>query len=404
MQYAIVIIDGASGEPVPEFDGLTSLEVSNTPALDELARAGMVGLMQNVPAHLESSSNVACTSIIGYDPAEYPIGRGAIEGASIGIDLKPGQVAFRMNLCFVEDGVMKSYSSDNISTEESHALARELKDALDDDTFTLHQGVSFRHILVVDGCLDALDLHYEAPHDHTDQDISEIFKPQAQSAAGQQAADLLVDYIRRANAVLEVSDVNKRRIAQGKVPANFAWLMWPGVKPDSMKTFSEVYGKRAAMNSAVDLLDGLAKLTDMQIYKFEGVTDGPDNDFAAQGQGAIKMLDDGNDVVIVHVESPDTAGHDGRPDEKQAAIEKSDSEVIAPLIEYAKQHPLRIAVMPDHPTPLKTRKHSRESVPFVIVGPGIEHNGQVRLTEKEAHSSGKKVDPGWRFMGDVLLG
>lgn len=403
MQYAIVIIDGASGYALSEFDGKTTLEASHTPALDTLASKGTVGLMQNVPDHLESSSNVACMSICGYNPSEYPIGRGAIEGAAMGIDLKPGQVAFRMNLCYVENGIMKSYSTDNISTEDSHALAADLKAELDDKTFSLYPGVSFRHALVVNGYPEMVDLHYEAPHDHTDQDITELYKPRALDPSHQDAADLLADYLAAANEVLRLSGVNKRRVAEGKLPANFAWLTWPGVKPSGMHSFSEEYSKNAAMNSAVDLLDGIAKLTNMKIYKFDGVTDGPDNDFAAQGVGALEMLRDGNDVVIIHIESPDTAGHDGRPDEKKAAIELSDSQVIQRLQDYACDHPLRIAVMPDHPTPLSTRKHSREPVPFVIAGPGIAHNGRTRLTEAEGEASGLLVNPGYLFMQDVLF-
>ena len=184
MQYAIVILDGASGEPVPEFNDQTSFEISSTPNLDLLAQQGLVGLMQNVPSHLESSSNVACMSIMGYDPAAYPIGRGAIEGAALGVDLKPGQIAFRMNLCYVENGIMRGYSTDNLPTEDGHALAREIKEALDDDVFTLYLGTSFRQILVVEGHPELMDLEYESPHDNTGLDITQAYKPKAHKCSG----------------------------------------------------------------------------------------------------------------------------------------------------------------------------------------------------------------------------
>lgn len=403
MQYAIVILDGASGDPVPEFEGRTTLEESSTPHLDRIATEGTVGLMQNVPAHLESSSNVACMSIVGYDPAEYPIGRGAIEGASLGIELEPGQVACRLNLCYVEDGVMRGYSTDNISTEDGHALACELKAALDDETFTLHLGTSFRQILVVNGHPELMDLTYETPHDNTGKSIADAFPPKATDAAGQVAADLIVDYIERANTLLADSPVNARRVAEGLWPANHIWVFWPGEKPGSLKPFTEVYGKSCAMNSAVDLLDGIAILTGMEVCKFDGVTDGPNNDFEAQGKGGIEMLEGGADVVVVHVEAPDAAGHDGRPDEKQNGIEQSDVHILGPLLAYAETHPLRIAVMPDHPTPLTTRKHSYDPVPFAVWGPGIARNDQTRMTEAEAKASGIMVDPGWRFLGDIMF-
>ncbi|MEG0071294.1 MAG: 2,3-bisphosphoglycerate-independent phosphoglycerate mutase [Raoultibacter sp.] len=403
MQYAIVILDGASGDPVEAFDGQTTFEVSRTPHLDALAQAGTVGLMQNVPSDMESCSNVACMSIVGYDPETYPIGRGAIEGAALGIDLKPGQVACRLNLCNVENGIMKLYSTDNIDTEESHKLARELKEALDDETFELHLGTSFRHILVVNGHPELMDLAYETPHDNTNLDITEAYKPKAADAVGQVGADLVVDYIRRANEVLAKSPNNVRRIAEGLAPANFVWIFWPGMRPASMPTFEEAFHKTAAMNSAVDLLDGIALLTAMKVYKFDGVTDGPNNDFNAQGQGGIKMLEDGADVVVIHVEAPDAAGHDGRPDEKKNGIEQSDTLILGPLCEYAETHPLRIAVMPDHPTPLTTRKHSYDPVPFVIAGPGVARNEATRATEAQAKDSGILIDPGYTFLADYLL-
>lgn len=403
MQYAIVILDGASGDPVPEFDGKTSLEQSSTPHLDALALSGTVGLMQNVPAHLPSGSDVACLSIVGYDPATFRIGRGAIEGAALGIDLQPGQIACRMNLCYVEDGIMEGYSADNISTEDGHALAHEIKEALDDDTFTLHLGTSFRQVLVVNGHPELEELQYETPHDNTGLPIEGKFVPKAHDEKGRAAAALIEEYTRRANGILAKSAVNTRRIAEGKVPANHIWIFWPGQKPGEMMPFSEVYGKAASLNSGVDLLDGIAKLTGMSICKFDGVTDGPTNDFKSQGAGGIKMLEDGADVVIVHVEAPDAAGHDGRPDQKQASIEQSDIHILGPLREYAESHPLRIAVMPDHPTPLSTRKHSHDPVPFVLAGPGIEGNGATRMTEQQAKDAGVFIDAGWRFMGDWLL-
>lgn len=403
MQYAIVILDGASGEPVPAFNGKTSLEESVTPNLDALAQRGTVGLMQNVPAHMVSGSDVACLSIMGYDPAEYNLGRGAIEGAAMGIDLKPGQVAFRMNLCYVEEGVMKGYSTDNISTEDGNALAREIAEALDDEVFTLHPGTSFRQILVVDGFPGLMDLGYETPHDNTGLDIRDAYRPKARSEAEEELVELLIGYMQAANEVLAKSTINKRRVEEGLWPANFAWLFWPGMKPGSLLPFEEVYGKKAALNSGVDLLDGLALMTGMKKYTFAGVTDGPTNDFVAQGIGGIKMLEEGNDLVIIHVEAPDAAGHDGRPDEKQRSIEESDRHIIGPLLEYAREHPLRIAVMPDHPTPLSTRKHSHEPVPFVLVGPGAEHNGAARFTEEEARATGLMLDEGHTFIGSMLL-
>ena len=403
MQYAIVILDGASGYPVQEFGDKTSLETSRTPYLDALAQQGMVGLMQNVPAHMQSGSDVACLSLLGYDPALYSLGRGAIEAASLGINLEPGQVALRLNLCYVEENVMKGYSTDNISNEDGKALALELKEALDNETFTLYPATSFRQILVVDGYPDLMKLEYETPHDNSGVDITEASAPKAAAGVDQGLIDMLLDYMNAANEVLAHSAVNKRRIAEGKWPANFVWPFWPGMKPGSLQPFKQVYKKRAALNSGVDLLKGLALMTGITFYDFEGVTDGPTNDFEAQGKGGISMLEDGNDVVVIHVEAPDAAGHDGSLVDKKRSIEESDRFIIGPLCDYARTHALRIAVMPDHPTPLSTRKHSHDPVPFVLAGPGISSNKAVRFTEREADKTCFMLPDGHSFIKKLLL-
>ncbi|MGN0034688.1 MAG: 2,3-bisphosphoglycerate-independent phosphoglycerate mutase [Coriobacteriales bacterium] len=394
MKYAVVILDGAAGRPLDELGGMTSLEYANTPFLDLLAREGTVGLTRNVPQGCEPSSNVACMSIIGYDPVRYDIGRGAIEGAAIGIDLGPGDVALRMNLCCVADGLMKSYSTDNISTEDSSALADEIAAALDDETFELHRSVGFRHILVVRGHPELMNLSYHPAHNLTDKPVAGC-EPQGEGAG------LLVDYMRRADAILSSSDVNARRVAEGKLPATNAWLFWPGMRPEGMEPFEQVYHLQAGMLSAVDLLNGLAELTGIRRYSCPGISDGPDNDFAAQGAKAVEMLGE-RDLVVIHVEAPDTAGHDGSASQKVAAIEAIDREIVSRLVDYANSDELAVLALPDHPTPVELKTHSPEPVPFVMWGDDVETSVGERLTEREGARSGLVVDPGCSLMGGFL--
>lgn len=397
MNYVVVITDGASGNPLPEFDGKTSLEQASTPHLDALAQAGMVGLAKTVPDELEPSSNVACTSICGYDPSLYPIGRGALEGAALGVQLAGDEVALRLNLTHVSpEGIMVSYSTDNISSEDGHALLAELKDALDDETFTLYPGTGFRGILVVKGHPLLMETWSPEAHNITDEPVAEY------PAIGPEAA-LLARYEQQAKEVLAASKVNTRRSAQGKLPATDVFLFWPGQKPANMQPFFEEYGKQAGMLSGVDLLNGIAGLSGMQIHRFDGVTDGPDNNYAAQGEGVLSMLKE-HEVAICHVEAPDAEGHDGNAPGKVAALEAIDREIIARLRAYGEEHPLRILVMPDHPTPTALKRHSRDLVPFVLSGPGIKANTGARLTEKEAATTGLVVDPGYQIMSMLLSG
>jgi 2,3-bisphosphoglycerate-independent phosphoglycerate mutase len=382
---------------MPECGDRTTLEMACTPNLDALATSGLVGLAYNVPPGMEPSSNVACTSIVGYDPSDYPIGRGALEVSALGVELADDEVALRANLCHVShEGVMVSYSCDNISSAEAEGLAKELKAALDDDACTLYQGTGFRLYLVVKGRPGLMETDLAQAHDITDQRLAD--HPPTGPEAG-----FIADYMARAQAVLASSKANAARSAAGRMTATNLMCFWPGQRPSGMQAFSERFGVEAALNSGVDLLAGIAALTGIRRYDFDGVTDGPDNDYAAQGEGALTMLAD-HDVAFVHIESPDAEGHDGNVAGKIAAIEAIDREVIHRLAAYAADHPLRILALPDHPTPVLRKRHTADPVPFVMAGPGIEANAGRRLTEADAAATGLEVDPGWRLLGILLDG
>lgn len=393
MKYVIVILDGAAGWPLPELAGSTTLAAAATPHLDALARTGTVGLAQTVPAGTEPSSAAACTSILGYDPVKDYVGRGAIEAASMGIELAPDEVALRLNLVTLGDGVMRSYAAGHISTEESRAIVGDIASELDDETFRLYPGVAYRHILVVKGHPELLEAAYTPPHDISDKPV------EGHLPAGP-GSDLLLDYMRRARPLLENNAVNRCRGEGGLLPVTDVWPFWPGVRPGGMEPFTSARGVRAALTSGVDLLNGLAVLSGIDRLSIDGVTDGPDTDYAAQAEGALAALAD-HDLVVVHIESPDEEGHAGDAAGKIAAIEAIDREVVARVRACTEE--IRILAMPDHPTPVELKTHVGEPVPFVLWGPGIGHNGATAYSEMEAEATGLVVDPG-RSVIDLLLG
>ncbi|MDI6712815.1 MAG: cofactor-independent phosphoglycerate mutase [Anaerosomatales bacterium] len=393
MKHAIVILDGAAGWPLEELDRRTTLEAAQTPNLDALAREGLVGLAQTVPLGAEPSSSAACTSILGYDPVADFVGRGAIEAASMGIALAPDEVALRMNLVHVGGGVMRSYSCGHIQTAESRLIVEDLAAELSDETFSFHPGVSYRHILVVKGHPELLDLEYTPPHDISDQ-------PVAGREPRGKGAEVLLDLMERARPVLARSQTNRARAERGDLPATDVWPFWPGVAPSGLRPFEEVRGVRAALTSGVDLLNGLAALFGIDRLQIAGVTDGADTDYAAQAEGAIAALED-HDLVVIHVESPDEEGHAGDVAGKIEAIEAIDREVVSRLRAHA--GPLRLLCMPDHPTPIALKTHVGEPVPFVLHGPGVESNGAAAFSERAAQATGLVLDPGRQVMG-LLLG
>ena len=392
MKHVVLILDGAAGWPLDELGGRTTLEAAYTPNLDALATAGTLGLAQTVPPGTEPSSSAACTSILGYDPVADHVGRGAIEAASLGIALASDEVALRLNLVHVAEGVMASYSCGHIRTEESRAIVSDLTEALSDATFSFHPGVAYRHILVVKGHPELLEARYTPPHDISD-------KPVAGHLPRGPGAEVLLDLMERARPVLAASPVNAARSARGKPPVTGIWPFWPGAAPRGLRPFSEAYGVSAAMTSGVDLLNGLAVLLGMERIVISGVTDGSDNDYRAQIEGALAALEH-RDLVIVHVESPDEEGHAGNVEGKVAAIEAIDREMANVLRERIGE--LRVLAMPDHPTPIALKTHVGEPVPFLLAGPGVTPDGGRAFNECEANRTGLLVDPGRGVMGLLL--
>lgn len=393
MKHVVVILDGAAGWPLPELGGRTTLAAANTPNLDALAYGGRIGLAQTVPAGAEPSSSAACTAILGYDPVANYVGRGAIEAASMGITLAPDEVALRMNLVNIADGCMASYACGHITTPESRAIVTELGEALGDETFRFYPGVAYRHILVVKGHNELVDLGFTPPHDISDKPV----EGQLPRGAG---SELLLDLMARAREVLATSPANLARAAAGGLPATDIWPFWPGVAPAGLRSFSEVYGVSAAMTSGVDLLNGLSVLLGIDRLDIPGVSDGADNDYVAQAEGGLAALED-HDLVVIHVESPDEEGHAGSIAGKIAAIEDIDRMVISRVRDYPGQ--VRILCMPDHPTPIAIKTHVGEPVPFVLTGPGIERSGATGFDEQAAVATGLRVDPGFGVM-QLLLG
>lgn len=392
MKFVVVIVDGAAGWPFEAFGGRTSLEAARTPNLDRLAREGTVGLVHTVPAGMEPSSAVACMSVLGFDPATYYAGRGPIEALALSIELEQGEVALRCNLVTVLDGVMRSYAAGHISSEESHPLIHALQGALGNGRIRFHPGVGFRHILTVRNGAQLVEAECTPPHDIADRPVKR-FLPKGPGS------DLLLALMERSHQILAEHPVNREREARGALPANQIWPFWPGLQPGRMPSFQQVFGRSAALTTAVDLLRGLARQISIDLLDPPGVTDGLDNDFHGQMAAALASLA-AHDVVVAHVEAPDEAAHSGDADGKVRAIELVDGLMLSQLAGVEEE--LRVLVLPDHPTPLAIRTHVAEPVPFLLWGPGCPANGARRFTEAEAASTGLVIRPGHNLLGRFL--
>ncbi len=393
MKYCILIIDGASGLPLPQRGGRTCLELAHTPNLDALTPQGTLGLVRTVPPGMEPSSACACMSVLGYDPKIYYKGRSGIEARSLGITIDEGDAVFRCNLVAVRDGKMWDYSSGHIGNQESHQLITVLNETLGSDTVHFYPGVSYRHILKIKDGADALRATCTPPHDIPGQPIAD-FLPRGDGSG------ILLDIMKRSEDVLRSHPLNKQRLARGDVPATMLWLFWGSGQLPEMPPFQRVHGLKAAMTSAVDLLRGLAQMLEIGVLNISGVTDGLDNDYPAQASGALEALTE-NDMVVIHIEAPDEAAHAGSIGDKIEAIQRVDSEVIGRLRSWQTDS-LRLLIMPDHHTPISVQTHTDDPVPFLLWGPGFTPNGARRFTESEAKNTGLFIEPGYNIMSQLI--
>jgi 2,3-bisphosphoglycerate-independent phosphoglycerate mutase len=395
VKYCVLIMDGSAGLPIAERGGKTSLELARTPHLDALAASGIVGLAHNVPPDLDPDSAVACMSIFGYDPKVYYTGRAPIEARSLGIDFNPGEVLFRCNPVTVQNGIMVSHSAGSISTEEGHELIASLNEKLGNENIHFYPGVSYRNILKLKDAEDTTLAFCTPPHDIPG-------KPVAGFLPSGKGSDLLLKIMYDSGAVFKDHPVNQKRLAQGKLPATCIWLFWGSAQMPVLPPFNELYGLKAAVTTGVDLLRGLGLIADMTILEIPGVTDGPDNNYAAQAVGGLAALKD-YDIVIIHVEAPDEAGHAGLVEKKIEAIEKIDAEVVS-RIRHLGQDKIRLLVISDHPTPVKQRVHTGDAVPLLLWGNGFKANGGKRFTEAEAVKTGLHIDQGHKIMNTLIRG
>ena len=394
MKYCVLIMDGSAGLPIPERGGKTSLELARTPNLDAMASSGIVGLAHNVPSDLDPDSAVACMSIFGYDPKVYYTGRSPIEARSLGIDFGPGEVLFRCNPVTIRDGIMVSHSAGSISTEDGHQLIASLNEKLGNNKIHFYPGVSYRNILKLKEAEDTALAFTTPPHDIPG-------KPIAGFLPSGKGSDLLLELMQRSEVVFKDHPVNNKRLARGQLPATGIWLFWGSGRMPVLPPFNELYGLRAAVTTGVDLLRGLGKIAGMSVLQIPGVTDGPDNNYSAQAIGGLEALQD-YDIVIIHIEAPDEAGHAGLIEEKIKAIERIDAEVVSRIRSLSDK--LRVLVMSDHPTPVKLRIHTSDPVPLLLWGNGIKTNGAQRFTEAEARKSGLEVDQGYKIMNTLIRG
>lgn len=395
MKYALIIPDGCADEPQDALGGRTPLQAARTPQMDAIARAGLVGRADNVPASLPAGSDVGTMSLFGYDPLKYHTGRAPIEAAAQGIELGEGDWAIRCNLVTIESGRMVSFTAGQIPNELGRELIFHLQnDQPDGSPWKFYAGVSYRNLLLYRWSGEDAPFGPETktvpPHDVTDRDVAP-YLPQGPGA------EVLLELMEQSVELFEDVEANQARREAGELSATQIWLWGLGVTP-SLEPFAERFGVEGAVITAVDLLRGLGRLIGWKIVNVPGATGYLDTDYAAKGRYAIETLQAGSDLIVVHVEATDEASHEGNAQAKVEALEQIDRHIVGPVHDYLKsQGDYRILVSPDHPTFLRTKTHSHGDVPFAMCGQGVAPDAAESYDETVASRSSIAI-PGYELM------
>lgn len=390
----VVIGDGMADWPIPDFNNQTPLAVARTPYLDKLAEMGQVGRVSTIPDGMEPGSDVAHLGILGMNPRQYYTGRAPLEAAAMEIVPQPTDIIARCNLVTIEEGVMRDFTADHISTAEAAELLAAFQPKVRDVGGYLYPGVSYRHIVVIPDSY--ADIHCHPPHNVTDKPIAE-FLPTGKNSAG------IREWMLLSESIFRNHPVNVNRIASGKKPATHIWIWGQGKMP-TLPKFHAQFGRTGGMVTAVDLLKGIGRLIGFETPDVPGATGFLDTNYAGKVDTALDMLTR-HQFVLLHVEAPDETGHMGRSDLKIQAIEDFDQFVIGPLYTYLMANPgIRLWVLPDHATPCALKTHSRDPVPMIVAGAGIVPDSNNRYSEVAAESASIVFDAPWDALNYVIGG
>ncbi len=393
MKYAVVLYDGMADYPVDALGGKTPMECANKPLFDRMASKGEVGLVRTVAEGLKPGSDVANLSVLGYDPAVCYTGRSPLEAISIGVQMSDTDVALRCNIVTLsdeenyDDKTMVDYSAGDISSEDAAEIIKTVQEHFGGGEFDFYPGVSYRHCLIHHGGTTELGT-MTPPHDISDRVVGGYISTAP-------TAEKLTKMMRESYDLLKDHPVNLRRIAEGKRPANSIWLWGEGKKP-TLENFEEKFGMKGCIVSAVDLLKGIGIGAGMQVPEVEGATGYIDTNFEGKAQAAVDALENGCDFVYIHIEAPDECGHRAEPENKVRSIEIIDEKVLPVLLEALEKYDdYKVMILPDHPTPIKTKTHASDPVPYMIYHKkGEKDSGVDSINENTAKATGNYVDFG----------
>lgn len=396
MKFIMIIADGMADYPVKELGGKTPLQVAFHPNMDKIVSKGICGLLKTVPEGMEVVTDIAVLSILGYDPKKYYVGRGPLEAASLGISLGEGDIAFRCNLITEKEGILDDYSAGHIDTEEAKEIINFINENLGvSEKIQFYSGVSYRHLLVFRDSHYSNEVKCIPPHDVVGKPIKKLMVTPL-SKRGEKMATLLNDMILKSKEILLNHPITIKKMGKGEKPANMIWPWSPGKMPKYPK-LKEKYGINGAVISAVDVIKGIGIYAGLDVIEVPGATGYIDTNYEGKADYALKSLEN-HDLVLVHVEAPDEAGHMGDYYLKIKTIEDLDDRLLGNIFDRIKGD-FTIAILPDHLTPVTIRAHAPGPVPFAIYSNVREKKSNINhFNEISVMQGSLKINRGYRFL------
>lgn len=401
MKYIVVLGDGMADEPIQALGGKTPLAYAVTPMMDTLAPKSEIAMVHTIPDGMKPGSDTANLAVMGYNPRKYYSGRSPLEALSIGVDMKPTDIALRTNIVTLteeenipfEQRTIIDHSAGEISTEDAAVLIDAVKKEFETETYHFHVGTSYRHLLIWEHG-EVIEL--AQPHDH----LGKVIAPYMPTDP------VLRDMMVRSYDILNEHPINVERARKGLNKANCLWFWGAGTRP-ALSSFKEKTGKTGVMISAVDLLKGIAVGAGLEVIEVEGVTGSLHTNYEGKAMAAVDALRGGKDFAYIHVEAPDEMGHQGNIANKVQSIEYLDQRVIRIVVDELTKagEDFRLLVMPDHPTPIRCRTHTSDSIPYLLYDSTkpLDNVGML-YNEEMATRTGKLVEHGYELMDHLLEG
>ena len=394
MKYAVILCDGMADEPIEKLGGKTPLEYAETPNMDALARNSEVGMVHTIPEGMSPGSDTANLSVLGYDPKQYYSGRSPLEALSIGVAMEDKDIAIRCNIVTIseddvpfEEQTIIDHSSSEISTEDAAVLLEAVRKELETEEYKFYVGTSYRHCLIWKG---GEVLKLVQPHDVLESKIAPHLPKN----------EVFLSMMKKSYEILKDHPINIERKKAGLNPANCCWFWGAGTKP-MLSDFKDKTGKQGAMISAVDLLKGIAIGANMQVIEVEGANGGLHTNYTGKMEAGVKAVtEDGNDFVYIHIEAPDEMGHQGSYERKVKAIEYIDEKIVGPFVKKMEEkgEDIRVLILPDHPTPVRLRTHTPNSVPYLLYDSRKKNCSGVLYGERSAAETGHFVAQGHKII------